>query len=494
MGRSVRLARLGYGAFALFAALTFILGLSRPVMWGAERVFAGVILFCPVMALALWGLSAWISRWETRKAVLALAALCLAVKLAWVLTYRVAPAVDYKTFYDTAAALAERSRISSRYAALFPHIMGYSLFLSGLFRVFGKSVEVATIANTAISAVSMLLIFYIADKLSSRRAAVAAALLWTAYPAQTMFNMFVLSEPLYTLMLLVIWAAVVFVRGRMDARRQGILVAAGIVLPLLMAILNMLRPIALVQLLAFLIYAALGVKKGGGVKAARLCAVGMAVLVCYFSFGAMSSAYLARRLGEPPASVPGYNIYVGFNTLSRGTWNAEDSERLFRYSALPGWDAGRTQRQMFEDALRRARGEAQELPSLMLDKFLILLGDDSAAVFYAGDAIPRPRTAAILCNVFYYAMVLMAAAGAARAARQKSVTPLLMVCLFGMGLTAAQLLVEVAGRYHYAISLTLLMMAGCALGKSTKENDSYSHEIAGSAKLCEMSKHILPNN
>jgi len=491
MGRSLRLARLGYGAFALFAALLFVLGLCRPVMTGAERVFAGVILFGPAGALALWGLSAWLSRWKTRRAVLILTALCLAVKLAWVLSYRIEPAVDYKRFYDTAAALAESGRVTSRYVALFPHIMGYSLFLSGLFRIFGQSVQVATVANAAISTLSMLLIFYILDKAASRRAAIAAALLWIAYPAQTMFNMFVLSEPLYTLTLLFIWAAVVFVRRRADARHQGVLVAAGIVLPLLMAILNMLRPIALVQLIAFLIYAALSAEKNGGVKAARLCAVGMAVLVCYFSFGVMASAYLTERLGEYPATVPGYNIYVGFNTASRGTWNPEDSERLFTYSALPGWDAERAQRKMLEDALYRVRRETHELPGLMLDKFLILLGDDSAAVFYAGDAIRHPRMAAILCNVFYYTMALMALAGAVRAMRRKSVSPLLMVCLFGMGLTAAQLLVEVAGRYHYAISLTLLMAAGCAF---SKKNDSYSGKFDVSAKLCEINNQILPNH
>ncbi|HHT17426.1 MAG TPA: hypothetical protein GXZ77_06930 [Papillibacter sp.] len=484
MKLSLRLARLGYGAFALFAALLFFLGLFRPVMSNAERVAAGVLLFCPTGAFALWGLSAFISRWKTRRAVIFLAVLCLAVKLLWVLTVRVAPAVDYKTFYDTAAALAERGRISSRYAALFPHIMGYALFLSGLFRMFGKGVEVAILANVVISTLSMLLIFYICDKIASRRAAVAAALLWTGYPAQTMFNMFVLSEPLYSLMLLLIWAAVVYVEGRMDFRHQGILVAAGVILPLMLALLNMLRPIALVQLLAFLIYAALGLRKNRGVKRARLFAVALSVLICYFSFGAMTSAYLTERLGENPATLPGYNIYVGFNPISRGTWNQEDSARLFQYSARPGWDAGRTQRQMLQDALNRLRGEKGELPSLLLDKFLILLGDDSAAVFYAGDAIPQPRMAAILSNVFYYSMVLLALVGAVKAMREKSISPLLMISLFGLGLTAAQLLVEVAGRYHYSISLSLLITAACAFGKNTKDNDSYSHKTDHSTKLC----------
>lgn len=476
MKRAGVLSRLGYGAFALLAALLFVLGLFRPVMGDAKRVAAGLILFFPPGVLILWGLSAWMSRWPKGRAALALAVLCLAVKLLWVLAFPIDPEVDYRRFFETAAALADSYRIQSRYVALFPHIMGYALFLSGLFGLLGKSVLVATVANALLSVLSMLLIFYICDRTAGSRAAVAGALLWTVYPSQTMFNMFVLSEPLYTAVLLLIWAAVVYVGEKTDARHQGLLAAAGVVLPLLLAFLNLLRPIALVQLLAFLIYAALGYRKEG-VRTARIAAVALSVLICYLCFGAMSSVYLERRLGERAAGVPGYNIYVGLNLQSRGTWNPEDSNRLFMYSAQPGWDADRAQRQMLRDAIERLRAEASALPGLMLDKFLILLGDDSAPVFYAGEAIPHRRMAAILCNVFYYGMVLLSLIGALRAMRRKSVSPLLMIGLFGLGLTAAQLLVEVAGRYHYAISLSFLLFASCAFGKSSNNNNSYSRNL-----------------
>jgi hypothetical protein len=92
--------------------------------------------------------------------------------------------------------------------------------------------------------------------------------------------------------------------------------------------------------------------------------------------------------------------------------------------------------------------------------------------------------AAILSNVFYYSMVLLALVGAVKAMREKSISPLLMISLFGLGLTAAQLLVEVAGRYHYSISLSLLITAACGFGKNTKDNDSYSHKTDHSTKLC----------
>lgn len=63
-----------------------------------------------------------------RKMLFVLVIICLAVKLTWILTYKIQPLVDYATFYYTAEALSKEFVIDNNYIALFPHIFGYASF------------------------------------------------------------------------------------------------------------------------------------------------------------------------------------------------------------------------------------------------------------------------------------------------------------------------------------------------------------------------------
>ena len=73
----------------------------------------------------------WLEQLGAVRIWLVLTLLCLAVKGAWVLLVRVTPSGDYATFWGYANALAQQPVLEGgRYMALFPHIFGYSSFLS----------------------------------------------------------------------------------------------------------------------------------------------------------------------------------------------------------------------------------------------------------------------------------------------------------------------------------------------------------------------------
>lgn len=443
---SLRFFRLGHGlsrnwATALYALLG--LGAGVPLLRGAGRLA---------------------ERLGRRRALASLLALCLAVKLAWVLLVQIEPAGDYATFWGTAAELAGREVIwGGRYIALFPHVFGYSFFLSLFMKLFGQGALLAPLLNVGLSVLSCWLLFDLADRLFGGRAAVAAALLWSFFPSQTIYNMYVLSEPLYTALILAFFDLVARFDGGEGSRARswGCGLGAGLAL----ALVNLCRPVGLVLILALLCWLGLARLDGWWERGfrRRWLALLLGLALCYLAVGRAGTAYLERRIGEEAASAPGYSILVGFNLQSGGTWNQEDADLIYSYSDAPGSTAPEVQRWMLEEAVSRIRAERPALPALLYEKLHLFLGDDSAAVSYGAGVLTHPRLLCELCNGYYYACLALAALAALTAARRGARPAALLPVIYLLGLTLAQLLVEVAGRYHYSLLPTLVLLAAwCA--------------------------------
>lgn len=122
---------------------------------------------------------------------------------AWVLLVRVPPSGDYATFWGYAKALAGQPVLEGgRYMALFPHIFGYSSFLSWFIRLLGPGALLAQGLNVLLTAASGSLLFLLGRRWWGLPAGISAYLLWIVCPSQTIYNSLVLSEPLYTALLL----------------------------------------------------------------------------------------------------------------------------------------------------------------------------------------------------------------------------------------------------------------------------------------------------
>ena len=67
------------------------------------------------------------------------------------------------------------------------------------------------------------------------------------------------------------------------------------------------------------------------------------------------------------------------------------------------------------------------------------------------------------CNSFYYGIVLLSLAGAVQLWRRGAGSAALLAPLYVLGLTSAQMLVEVAGRYHYSLIPMLVLVAQAGL-------------------------------
>ena len=446
-----------------------MLGLALALLAGGLILGAGqngetrkALALSLVVLLVLWKelppLCRRLGRLGAVRAWLALTLLCLAVKGAWVLLVRITPSGDYATFWGYANALAQQPVLEGgRYMALFPHIFGYASFLSWFIRLLGPGELLAQGLNVLLTAASGGFLFLLGRRWWGLPAGITAYLLWIACPSQTIYNSLVLSEPLYTTLML---GALVLLtaEGRRPILRG---VAAGLVLRWF----NGVRPIAAVVIIALLSWRLVLKPEEWLLEESRRYWLGLlaALLAVYAVTGLLWQANLTRRIGEEPSTTPGYSVLVGFNQDSGGAWNQEDSQLLFSLSDAPGATAQQAQEGALEAAKDRITSGKVALLPLLRDKLRAFLGSDHACVGYVGSVVRHTKLFALACNGFYYAAMVLAGGALVRLWRNRERSAVVLLPLYVLGLTCAQMLVEVAGRYHYSLIPVLLLLGQAAL-------------------------------
>lgn len=459
----------------LIYALAGLLFVGIPAAWIDIEWSTSVAVWTVAAALATCGIAVLSGRINLEiklkdgRIALILAAICLVVKLVAVLRWRVEPAADYATFATTAADLARDGSISlHRYVALFPHIYGYSAFLSVFYRVFGSGQLVAPIVNAGLSAVTAALIYLLIRRYSSKKSGIFAAILWIICPSQTLYNIYVLSEPLYTAELVGAMLLCDSLRRRLKTNApQGFRATLGVAAGLgaLLAAVQLVRPIGTIIVIALAgLLLAVDLPYGAKTAAKRLgaLAVVIAVMLCGTRLVGLRTD---AALGEPAAHSVGYSYAVGLNEKSGGRWDADVSARLMKYSDEEGATADYAQSRMMNDVKALIKSGEIDYLSLFKVKFENLLSHDHSVVkSYGGKVFARQDLFADACDIFWLATSLMAAVGCVCALARKERGVLLVAALYGIGLVAAQMLVEVAIRYHYSLYLASIPLAIYGLG------------------------------
>ena len=424
-----------------------------------------LLLLCLIGPILIRIMIAMLERVSEKAFLFIFLILCFGIKIAFVLNYRIEPEVDYATFYDVAVSLTENFVINNRYVALFPHILGYSSFLSIFFFLFGAHEIIPPLVNVVLSTISMGLIYYIGKKTGGVRVGIIASVLWIFFPSQTMYNIYALSEPLYSTILLLIWAVMIKIHEKLNHIHIRNLLFYSILLGLLLVLMNMARPIAAIPIIALVIWLFIINTEHLGNKGIMIKKVIyiMAVILSYSILSSIANYYTEVRVGEELGTFPGYNIHVGFNMNTYGAYNMDDASLLSYYDAQKDLSANDVQKLMFEEAKQRIQSGEINFLKLFYEKFLIFLGDDAGAVSYAQTILDDTAPYEIISNVYYYFVLAASFLGVLFAFIKNDKSALLYICLFAIGLTMAQMLVEVAPRYHYSATLSMIILASIGI-------------------------------
>lgn len=407
-------------------------------------------------------------RWGVRRMGWILALFCFVLNLIGAVRLHAPIYGDPLTFWETSLALAAGGRPeNAALLALFPHLLGYSSFLSVFLRLFGEQPMVSYVLNVCLCTLSGLLLYALVLRWGTARQAAWAFLLWSLCPSKLLFNGMILSDGLYTCLLLATFLLLAALEARGLAWKRGI--PAALLAGLLLRLINISRPIAAIVPIALLLWILFlrGEKSGTG----RWLAFLALLLLVYVPLGRLWDAHVEKLLGEAPAPIPGYNIYVGFNTATSGTYCEEDMDRLAAYRDEEG-SAVAAQERMFEDAKQRIRENRKQLGRLFVEKLAVLIGSDEAAAYGLGHygANGVYEASAVLSDLFYYLVILLANGGLLRLWRGRERRVVLCLPLFVLGLILAQMLVEVSSRYHYSIVPILCMLAALCLTREQGGN------------------------
>lgn len=400
---------------------------------------------------------------------LVLSLFCLLLNLAWVLYFQIEPTVDFQTFNDTALAIARNERVDMLYIGLFPHILGYSTFLGLMMRLLGESAMLAPVLNVVLTLISGLCIYILCLRWLELKAAAAAFFLWSICPSKLMYNAMVMSEPLYTCLILLFLLLLSLALDRKLHRRLRLLAAIplGLACGALLLAVNATRPVAVILFVAFFIWALL--LRGRQLKELKSWLVLAAFTLSMF--GAYS--YCDRQwfrweylhIFERTSDIPAYNIYVGLNMDSLGSYSEEDMDTLMNYRYQGG--AVYAQEQMLEEVKERLSSGEIDFPRLFAAKLAKLMGNDEGGAFYAqAELSPLAfKLSSAVSNVFYYFVVLLSLFGALRLFKKPVFSTVYLAPLYSIGLILAHLIVEVSGRYKYSLIPMLIIMAVFAFGE-----------------------------
>lgn len=408
------------------------------------------------------------------KAALAVAAVCLVLNLLWVLIIRIEPFSDYDKYWQTALALANGSEIEDAwYIAMYPHILGTASFLSFFVKLFGESVLMASIINVLLTTLSGLLIFYICLEIADTDTAFIASLLWALCPCKLMLNSLVFSEPLYTCLILLFLLMLMQLHRDIsgDKKQWWMCIVEGSLLGFLLQCINIVRPIALILVIALFIW--LLMLRGEELKMLSLwkswAFVILPLLFIYSQTGNIWTSHVAHMVGMEPAAVPIYNVYVGFNEATQGQWSPEDMDLLFSYMSQPGVTPSMAQESLLP-LLKERLSSGIDYVQLFSSKLIAFMGNDELGGYTYRFTRPEMfvKLGMVIGNVFYYGVLLLALVGLCRMFRHKQRSSFLMLPLYVVGLTLAHMLVEVANRYHYSIIPMIIIFAALALSRREK--------------------------
>ena len=261
--------------------------------------------------------------------------------------------------------------------------------------------------------------------------------------------------------------------------RAGLLsaVAWGLGLGLLLAVINAVRPISAILIIALLLWLLL--LRGRELKDGKLWRFWLvcltALLLCFQLSGKLWDRHLEQVLGEEPAGLPVYNLYVGFNMDTLGQWSSEDMDLLFEYRRQAGGSAPMAQKSMLPHVLERLQSDELDLPRLFAAKLFTFLGNDELGgyTYRFTRSEGFVKICMVICNCYYYLILALALAGLTRLWKGDQPSAFLLLPLYTLGLTLAHMLIEVSSRYHYSlIPMFIILAALCGQIKPEDKGES----------------------
>ncbi|AEV66817.1 glycosyltransferase family 39 protein [Acetivibrio clariflavus] len=395
--------------------------------------------------------------------MLALIFITAVPRFIWIACIKVTPLSDFNTYHIIATAFAKGNVIGGSYISLFPHYIGYPAFLAPFYRIFGASATVATVLNVVLSCIISLLTYSIGSSLFDKKCGFIGALIWAFWPSQIFYTALVSTETTFTfLMLLCIYFFISILKNK-DKKGFFSTSLKFFLLGVLCSVSNIIRPVGQIVLIAICLYYLVFVIEKIRIKNNILPKIIFLafILTGYLITSTLISFATSKAIGREIAKYPiGFNIYVGSNYESNGSWNAEDANTLTEIQKTPGITAQEIHNELLKRSWERIRNRSLFKNFIFICKkhgMIWPVDHDSLVYIRQGliqedmkfDFYKFERLLVKLSNFYYHTILLLCAFGGIILILKKNQEIPLFLVIIILSIVFLHFIVEVAGRYHF---------------------------------------------
>jgi len=313
----------------------------------------------------------------------------LAIRIPWALAAHVTPFADSRGYDRQAMKLLSGEHFGTLLHDAY-RTPGYSLFLAGLYHCFGHSLKAAAVAQAILGGITSALVFMLAARVVSRRAASAAGMLHALSPEAIAYVPLLWTETLATFLTISGLTLLTHIRRGSMLSDHRFIAAGGMVLGLSVLV----RPAA-VLLLPGCLLAVLVVR--GAAWRRRVTAVFLVVAAAALTL----TPWFVRnyRLGLGPVALStsgGVNLLMGNNDLAtRGGTCPLAQIRRADYASESEWNSGCTQA-----ALKWIRANPGRYARLCLVRLWRIVGPEPADLV-AAYLVPSAANDAIISGAWF---------------------------------------------------------------------------------------------
>lgn len=362
---------------------------------------------------------------------------------------------DYANFHGEAIYFFKGKGIT-KYTATFPHLIPYVVVLGSLFKVFGVNYKVVVGLNIIFDLLaSFVLGKYFEDKKIS--------LLWLFNPINVLWcgmcHPVVITNSLLVISFVLLINVIKYIDKNDSNKKLYINV---IFFSILLSIANLFRPIMVIVLIAFVIFLLFKVNNKNIYKYL------IVVVSCLMIYFCCNDIYfrLERKFisSEVASSTVGWNLYVGSNIDSTGTWNIEQ-QSLFAM-VFDDMTPTEIQEYFLDKSIDnyKKNGLLNNL-KLFWDKSIILMknpSEFSCLVFDNSLSLNMDRRLFYLIYfisyVFHYILLIINLVISYLFLKNKKIDNSFLLQLFIIGVVSSHLFVEVSVRYSMPLFVGYILI------------------------------------
>ncbi len=407
---------------------------------------------------------------SNKKFLLILVIVTILPRILWILLVNSKPDSDFILFNDYAVHASKGVfNVYNPTYTVFPFKFGFPLVLSVIYKIFGSYLIDAKLFNVLISVVTSLQIYHIAGKTFNDRIGRITSLLYSIWPAQIMLTSVLASEHIFLLFLLLSVQLFIKTIEAIDARESTVYsIGTGISL----AVTQFIRPVALILVPIFIMVLFLFKPsteyrlKSILFKCRTTLAIGVLFIISFLAL----TLPLSNLIGVPIyKSSSGFNLLIGTNFVSNGTYNKEDTKIITEFI----YNYAKIHKEATIRAINRILSHPLSFTMLMERKYITQWGSEDYGVYWslrkteytnaAGQyLINSPRLLNAVSQIFYVFILLMSIIGCLFCIENRSYKIVIFLLLF-QGLFIAHTFLEVQSRYHFPAMPAFILLAGAGL-------------------------------